>query len=76
VKRTAILVAAAALALGACAGETPEQKHEVGCMAGTFGGALVGGALGSLIGSGGGRALATAAGAGVGTFAGNRLACE
>ena len=59
----------------ACASETPEQKHEVGCMAGTLTGAVIGGLVGSLIGGGTGKVIATAAGAGVGTVAGNRLAC-
>jgi uncharacterized protein YcfJ len=76
VRRVILIFAGAAIGLSACATETPEQKHEVGCMAGTLTGAVLGGLAGSLIGGGTGRTLATAAGAGVGTFAGNRLACE
>jgi uncharacterized protein YcfJ len=76
VRRFILVLGGVALALGACAGETPEQKHEVGCMAGTLTGAVLGGLAGSLVGGGTGRTIATAAGAGVGTFAGNRLACE
>ena len=74
--RSVLLAAAAALTLGACADQTPEQKHEVGCMAGTLTGAVLGGLAGSLIGGGSGKTLATAVGAGVGTMAGNRLSCE
>jgi len=76
VRRVILVLGGAAIALSACASETPEQKHEVGCMAGTLTGAVLGGLAGSLIGGGTGRTIATAAGAGVGTFAGNRLACE
>jgi uncharacterized protein YcfJ len=76
VRRVILLLGGVALALSACANETPEQKHEVGCMAGTMTGAVLGGLAGSLIGGGTGRTLATAAGAGLGTFAGNRLSCE
>ena len=73
--RVLLLLGGVAL-LGACASETPEQKHEVGCMAGTLTGAVVGGLAGSLVGGGVGKTIATAVGAGVGTVAGNRLACE
>ena len=75
-RRMVLLLGGAAIALGACANETPEQKHEVGCMAGTLSGAVLGGLAGSLVGGGAGRTLATAVGAGVGTAAGNRLSCE
>lgn len=74
-KRIAVVVCSAVLALSACASETPEQKHEVGCMAGTLTGAVLGGLAGSLVGGGVGRTIATAAGAGVGTVAGNKLSC-
>ena len=74
--RMALIFGSAAIALAACANETPEQKHEVGCMAGTLTGAVLGGLAGSLIGGGTGQTIATAAGAGVGTVAGNRLSCE
>ena len=75
-RRVTLLLGGVALALSACANETPEQKHEVGCMAGTLTGAVLGGLAGSLIGGGTGQAIATAAGAGVGTVAGNQLSCE
>lgn len=71
-----VLLATSAMILAACANETPEQRHEVGCMAGTLTGAVIGGFAGSLFGGGGGRALATAAGAGLGTAAGANLACD
>jgi len=76
VKPVLVLLTGVAVALSACANQTPEQKHEVGCMAGTLTGAVLGGLAGSLVGGGTGRTIATAAGAGVGTIAGNRLACE
>lgn len=75
VKRVALMLGGVAVALAACASETPEQKHEVGCMAGTVTGAVLGGLAGSLIGGGVGNTIATAAGAGLGTVAGNKLAC-
>ena len=55
VKPVLILLTGVAVALSACASETPEQKHEVGCMAGTLTGAVIGGLAGSLIGGGAGR---------------------
>lgn len=74
--RTAIvLFAAGTTILAACANQTAEQKHEVGCMAGTLTGAVIGGLAGSLIGSGSGQTLATSAGAGVGTAVGANLSC-
>jgi outer membrane lipoprotein SlyB len=75
VGRGLLLLGAAVLAISACANETPEQKHEVGCVAGTLTGAVLGGLLGSTIGAGTGNVLATTAGAGLGTVAGERLAC-
>ncbi len=75
-RKTLLLMAGGAMLLGACAGETPEQKHEVGCVAGTMTGAVVGGLAGSLLGGGVGNTLMTAAGAGLGTYAGQKLACE
>ncbi|HVH04117.1 MAG TPA: glycine zipper 2TM domain-containing protein [Amaricoccus sp.] len=75
-RRVVLLLGGAALALAACASDTPEQKHEVGCMAGTLTGAVLGGLAGSLVGGGTGKTIATAAGAGAGTVAGNRLSCE
>jgi len=74
VGRALLLLGSVAL-LGACANETPEQKHEVGCMAGTLTGAVVGGLAGRLVGGGIGNTIATSVGAGVGTAAGAKLAC-
>jgi outer membrane lipoprotein SlyB len=75
VGRASLLLAGAVFVFAACANETAEQKHEVGCVAGTLAGAVVGGLLGSTIGAGTGNVLATTAGAGLGTAAGERLAC-
>ena len=74
-RRALGLAAGAAIALAACASETPEQKHELGCAAGTLGGAVLGGLAGSLIGGGTGQVIATTVGAGAGAFAGERLTC-
>jgi uncharacterized protein YcfJ len=75
VKTALVLLASSAMILGACASETPEQKHEVGCMAGTLTGAVLGGLAGSLIGGGTGQVLATSAGAGLGTAVGANVSC-
>lgn len=74
-KPVIVLLAASAMVLSACANQTPEQKHEVGCMAGTLTGAVLGGLAGSLFGGGVGRTLATSAGAGVGTAVGANVSC-
>jgi len=71
-----MLLAGATLVLSACANETPEQKHELGCAAGTLTGAVLGGLAGSLVGGGVGTTIATAAGAGVGTAVGAKLTCS
>jgi outer membrane lipoprotein SlyB len=76
VTRILLLLGGVAIALSACANETPQQKHEVGCFAGTMTGGVLGGLAGSLIGGGTGRALAAAAGAAAGTIAGEKLACS
>ncbi len=73
--RGLLLLGAVVFAISACANETSEQKHEVGCVAGTLTGAVIGGLIGSTIGAGTGNILATTAGAGLGTAAGERLAC-
>ncbi|MCL6282348.1 hypothetical protein M3P21_02305 [Ruegeria sp. 2012CJ41-6] len=67
-------------ALQACGpAATPEQQrqreHEIACLSGSLGGALIGGAIGNQFGGGSGRAILTAAGAGTGAVAGNRYAC-
>ncbi|MFO1141810.1 MAG: hypothetical protein U1E40_08745 [Amaricoccus sp.] len=70
-----LLLAGATFVLSACANETPEQKHELGCAAGTLTGAVLGGLAGSLVGAGVGNTLAISAGAGVGTAVGAKLTC-
>lgn len=76
-KPAIVLVASTVIALAGCtSGEpTAEQRHEMGCVAGTVSGAVVGGLLGSLVGGGTGQILAASAGAGLGGYAGNRLTC-
>lgn len=74
--RPAIILLATALAVGGCASSlTSEQKHELGCAAGTISGAVIGGAAGSLVGAGTGQLIATSAGAATGAFVGSRLTC-
>lgn len=77
-----VLTAACAgtLVLQACApAATPEQQaqrqHEIACLSGSIGGALVGGAIGNQFGSGSGQDILTAGGAAAGAVAGNRYAC-
>lgn len=65
----------AALMLGGCSNMTPQDKHELGCAAGTLTGAVVGGLIGSAFGKGGGQHLMTAAGAGAGAGLGT-LTCQ
>lgn len=74
--KPALILIAAGLALGGCASSmTSEQKHELGCAAGTISGAVIGGAAGSLIGAGTGQVIAASAGAATGAFIGNQLTC-
>lgn len=75
-KAATILLATAGIALGGCASSlSTEQRHELGCAAGTISGAVIGGAAGSLVGAGSGQIIATSAGAAAGAFVGNRLTC-
>lgn len=80
-KRTLIVLSAFGLAaLQACGpAATPEQQrqreHEISCLSGTIGGALIGGAIGNQFGGGAGKSILTAAGAGAGAVAGDRYAC-
>lgn len=67
-------------ALAACGpAPTPQQQaarqHEIACLSGTLGGALIGGAIGNQFGGGSGRAILTAAGAATGGVSGQRYAC-
>ena len=69
-----------AAALAACGpAPTPQQQaarqHEIACLSGTLGGALIGGAIGNQFGGGSGKAILTAAGAAAGGFEGQRYAC-
>ncbi|WP_170743684.1 glycine zipper 2TM domain-containing protein [Ruegeria lacuscaerulensis] len=70
----------AAGALAACGpAPTPQQQaarqHEIACLSGTLGGALIGGAIGNQFGGGSGKSILTAAGAAAGGIEGNRFAC-
>ncbi|TPE47946.1 hypothetical protein [Amaricoccus solimangrovi] len=68
-------LAGATLVLAACSNATPQEKHELGCAAGTLTGAVLGGLVGSAFGKGGGHDLMVAAGAGAGAGLGT-LACK
>ncbi len=74
------LVLGSAGALAACGpAPTPQQQaarqHEIACLSGTLGGALIGGAIGNQFGGGSGKTILTAAGAAAGGFEGQRYAC-
>lgn len=70
-----LVLTVAGFALAGCANETPEQKHEVGCIAGSLTGAVAGGMVGSLIGGGTGKVIATTVGTLGGAAVGNSLSC-
>lgn len=67
-------------ALAACQSPSGSDGHsrnaEFNCIAGTVGGAIVGGLLGSTIGGGRGRTAATAVGIGAGGYIGNTMGCK
>ncbi len=67
-------------ALAACQAPSGSQGHsrnaEFNCIAGTVGGAVIGGLLGSTIGGGRGRTAATAVGMGAGGYIGNTMGCK
>lgn len=68
------------VALAACGpAPTPQQQaarqHEIACLSGTLGGALIGGVIGNQFGGGSGKAILTGAGAATGAVQGNRYAC-
>ena len=65
--RFTVLVAAGALALGAC--ETPPTKEQVGAVSG----AVIGGVVGSTIGGGTGRTVAIVAGTIAGAVIGGKI---
>lgn len=67
-------------ALAACGpAPTPQQQaarqHEIACLGGTVGGALLGGVIGNQFGGGSGKTILTAAGAAVGGIEGQKFAC-
>ncbi|MGE4335662.1 MAG: glycine zipper 2TM domain-containing protein [Pigmentiphaga sp.] len=57
-------------------GQGHSSQAEFNCIAGTVGGAVVGGLLGSTIGGGRGRTAATAVGIGAGGYLGNTMGCH
>ncbi len=68
------------LALQACGpAATPQQQaqrqHEIACISGSVGGALIGGVIGNQFGGGSGRDILTAGGAAAGAIQGSRYAC-
>jgi hypothetical protein len=70
----------AGTALVACAPaatpyEQARRQHEIACMTGTVGGALIGGAVGNQFGGGSGRQILTAGGAAGGAMMGSQYAC-
>ena len=67
-------------ALAACGpAPTPQQQaarqHEIACLSGSLGGALIGGAIGNQFGGGSGQDILTAGGAAAGAVSGSRYAC-
>jgi outer membrane lipoprotein SlyB len=82
IRNKAALVAALITlgALAACQAPSGSSGHsrnaEFNCIAGTVGGAIVGGLLGSTIGGGRGRTAATAVGIGAGGYIGNAMGCK
>ncbi len=78
--RVFTILLGAAGALAACGpAPTPQQQaarqHEIACLSGTLGGALIGGAIGNQFGGGSGRDILTAAGAVAGGRGGQLYAC-
>lgn len=80
-RKTTLLIALVSLgALAACQSPSGSQSRggnsEFNCIAGTVGGAIIGGLLGSTIGGGRGRTAATAVGIGAGGYVGNQMGCK
>ncbi len=76
-----LLAGVGVVVLAAC--QSPSGAHsknsgsaEFTCIAGTLGGAVIGGVLGSTVGGGRGRTVATALGAGAGGYLGNTMGCK
>lgn len=57
-------------------GRSGSNNSEFNCIAGTVGGAIIGGLLGSTIGGGRGRTAATAVGIGAGGYLGHSMGCK
>ncbi|HZH56787.1 glycine zipper 2TM domain-containing protein [Yanghanlia caeni] len=78
--KAALVIAMISLgALAACqspSGSSQSRNAEFNCIAGTVGGAVIGGLLGSTIGGGRGRTAATAVGIGAGGYIGNAMGCK
>ena len=82
--RNKAVLAAALISLGALAAcqapssgsHSHSRNAEFNCIAGTVGGAVIGGLLGSTIGGGRGRTAATAVGIGAGGYIGNTMGCK
>ncbi|WP_170486467.1 glycine zipper 2TM domain-containing protein [Ruegeria sp. HKCCE4150] len=75
-----IVFSCLALVLQACgpaptAEQQAQRQHEIACLSGTVGGALIGGAIGNQFGGGSGQDILTAGGAVAGGAAGQRYAC-
>ncbi len=80
-RKITLIVALASLgALTACQSPSGTRSSgnnsEFNCIAGTVGGAVIGGLLGSTIGGGRGRTAMTAVGAGAGGYLGNQMGCK
>lgn len=82
-KKISVIIALLSLGvLTACQSPSGTRGHgqssqaEFNCIAGTIGGAVVGGLLGSTIGGGRGRTAATAVGIGAGGYLGNQMGCR
>lgn len=79
---TVVITLAGVVALTACQttsnarGGHQSNNAEFNCIAGTIGGAVIGGLLGSTIGGGRGRTAATAVGIGAGGYLGNNMGCN
>lgn len=74
------LILGGAGALAACgpaptAQQQAARQHEIACLSGTIGGALIGGVIGNQFGGGSGKTILTAAGAAAGGLSGERYAC-
>ncbi|MEM1004653.1 MAG: glycine zipper 2TM domain-containing protein [Pseudomonadota bacterium] len=78
-KTIALIMTGAGLMAACGPAPTPQQQaarqHDIACLSGTLGGALIGGAIGNQFGGGSGKSILTAAGAAAGGFEGQRFTC-